>query len=50
MTTPVDYEPLAAREARQAERFYARAGASVLAGFRAAFLDAEARIGAAPAM
>ena len=50
MTTPVDFDRLAVREARQAERFYARAGAGVLAGFTAAFDDAVARVGAAPAM
>ncbi|MBX9628294.1 MAG: type II toxin-antitoxin system RelE/ParE family toxin [Gemmataceae bacterium] len=50
MTTPVDFERLAIREARQAERRYARVGAGVLAGFTAALNDAVARVGSAPAM
>lgn len=48
--TPVDYVPLATREGRQAERFYARqGGATVAARFRAAVLDAESRVSANPA-
>lgn len=50
MATPVDYHRLATQEARRAERFYARAGASVLADFRAAFTDAEARVSANPSL
>lgn len=50
MTTPVEFHYLADAEVLAARRFYARAGAGVLAGFTAALGDATARVAAAPAM
>ena len=50
MTTIVDLHPLAIREAKLIERYYARVGASQLKQYTAAFDDAVARVGTSPGM